>query len=88
MSSKASERIIAGLVIFVVSALLIGRFAYPILEPAAFLHEVRGIDVSHHQGQIDWDALAAHHVAFAYIKATEGETFNDPRFSRNWVGAE
>jgi len=88
MSSKTSKRIIAGLVIFVASALLIGRFAYPILEPAAFMHEVRGIDVSHHQGPIDWDALAAHHVAFAYIKATEGETFNDPRFSRNWVGAE
>lgn len=48
---------------------------------------VQGIDVSHHQGAIDWRALAKNGVAFAYIKATEGSDHIDTRFSRNWEDA-
>ena len=61
---------------------------YPLIELAVFYYDVRGVDVSHHQGPIDWEQLKADGVAFAYIKASEGETFNDPRFSRNWFAAE
>src|SRR6266404_2901336 len=32
----------------------------------------QGVDVSHFQGTIDWNAMAANGVSFAYIKATEG----------------
>lgn len=45
---------------------------------------VRGIDVSHHQGAIDWQSLPRDDVQFAYIKATEGGDFKDPRFQVNW----
>jgi lysozyme len=48
----------------------------------------RGIDVSHHQGRIDWPAVARAGVGFAYLKATEGRDFVDPRFRDNWQGAE
>lgn len=47
----------------------------------------QGVDVSAHQGRIDWDALARADVRFAYIKATEGGTFVDPRFAANWRDA-
>jgi len=57
---------------------------YPWLEPARLLHDVHGVDVSHHQGEIDWQAVAADGVAFAFIKATEGGDFVDPRFAKNW----
>lgn len=43
----------------------------------------RGIDVSHHQGDIDWTLVAGDRVEFAWIKATEGSTFTDPRFTTN-----
>lgn len=43
-----------------------------------------GVDVSWHQGAIDWRTLAADDVAFAYIKATEGADHVDPRFAFNW----
>ena len=46
-----------------------------------------GIDVSHHQGVIDWDRVARDDISFAYIKASEGATFVDPRFVENWSGA-
>ncbi len=49
---------------------------------------VRGIDVSHHQGQIDWKMLAKQDVSFAYIKATEGEDFLDEDFIQNWHAAK
>lgn len=45
---------------------------------------IQGVDVSHHQGAIDWRTLAADDVAFAYIKATEGADHVDPRFAFNW----
>lgn len=48
---------------------------------------VRGIDVSHHQGSIDWELVAADRVDFAWIKATEGTSFVDPRFAANRDGA-
>lgn len=55
----------------------VDRDAYPI----------RGVDVSHHQDAIDWTALAGADVSFAFIKATEGGDFRDPRFAENWRGA-
>ncbi|MBL8535930.1 MAG: hypothetical protein JNM59_00845 [Hyphomonadaceae bacterium] len=47
----------------------------------------QGVDVSHHQGAIDWRALAADNVAFAYIKASEGADHVDTRFAVNWEQA-
>ncbi|WP_296740690.1 GH25 family lysozyme [Mesorhizobium sp.] len=44
---------------------------------------IRGIDVSHHQGTIDWRRVAADDVAFAIIKATEGGNHVDTRFATN-----
>jgi lysozyme len=48
---------------------------------------VQGIDVSHHQGPIDWAAVRADGVDFAYIKASEGGDLRDPRFAENWSAA-
>lgn len=45
---------------------------------------VQGVDVSWHQGPIDWRTLASDDVAFAYIKATEGADHVDVRFAFNW----
>lgn len=49
--------------------------------------ELAGVDVSSHQGLIDWRALAHDDVHFAYIKATEGGDYVDPNFVQNWRGA-
>ena len=57
-------------------------------RPALRDDESYGIDVSNHQGLIDWSKVAADHVRFAYVKATEGKTFVDPYFARNWAGAQ
>jgi lysozyme len=49
--------------------------------------QIKGIDVSHHQGHIDWKNVAANGVKFAFIKASEGTTFVDSKFKTNVEGA-
>ena len=49
---------------------------------------VRGVDVSHYQGQIDWPVLASQGLQFVFIKATEGSASLDERFADNWAGAQ
>lgn len=45
------------------------------------------IDVSHHNGAIDWPAVAADGIALVFVKATQGTAFVDPAFERNRQGA-
>ncbi len=56
------------------------RFNYP---RAA----VQGIDVSHHQGNVDWKVIPKDKVTFVYIKASEGGDLRDKNFISNWNGA-
>lgn len=53
---------------------------------------IRGVDVSEHQYEVDWDQVAASGVDFAMIRVgrrgwTEGGLFEDPWFKRNIEGA-
>lgn len=48
---------------------------------------VHGIDVSNWQAAIDWPAVAAAGVRFAWCKATESMTYSDPTFFDNMRGA-
>lgn len=59
------------------------RFNYPNKKR----YPIRGIDVSHHQGPIDWEAVAHEGVSFVYIKASEGGDFRDSGFQGNWKSA-
>lgn len=49
--------------------------------------EVNGIDVSAHNGSINWLLIKADKIDFVFIKATEGKTFRDKRFRANLSGA-
>lgn len=56
-------------------------------------YEVRGIDISHYQGQIDWKKVRNAKVdkvplRFVIIKATEGEKLIDENFSDNFFRAK
>lgn len=58
------------------------RFNYPAVPDGAL-----GLDVSHHQGEINWGMLPKD-VRYVYIKATEGGDWVDKRFAENWQGAK
>jgi len=51
---------------------------------------VLGIDVSHHQGNVNWSHAWGKGARFAYIKATQSwptTLFKDPKFSQNYTGS-
>ena len=56
-------------------------------NPSQDKYPVVGVDVSNHQGEIDWDVLMKQEIDFAFIKATEGATYIDPYFKKNWEAA-
>jgi hypothetical protein len=48
---------------------------------------IRGIDVSHYQGAVNWPNLAAtHRLSFGAAKCSEGLGFVDSQFKGNWAG--
>ena len=57
-------------------------------DPSTADYPVRGLDVSHHQGEIDWPRVPGDQFSFVYIKATEGGDFRDTKFDMNWAGAQ
>ncbi len=72
--------------VLTLAALGAGALAYGAWTPWS-ARMLTGVDVSNHQGAIDWRALARTDVRFAYIKASEGEAHVDARFAENWAGA-
>lgn len=83
MKRRWAGRIGIGAIVLIVAAVAVWRFYDP-----GWRYSVRGVDVSHHQGQVDWQALAADGTVFAYIKSTEGGDWTDSRFEENWRGAD
>ena len=78
----------AAVAVAVLIVLGVGAWLYaPHWRPSEARWPLQGIDVSHHQGRIDWAALPAQGVDFAWIKATEGGDHRDRLFAANWRGA-
>ncbi len=52
-----------------------------------FRFPVAGIDVSKHNGNIDFEQVRDDDYQFVFIKASEGKTYRDEAFERNYQGA-
>lgn len=72
--------LLSGLILSAVCILMF--FQIPCRLSAVSYH-VKGIDVSHYQGNIDWDMIKDQGIQFAYIKATEGSTYTDEYYYQN-----
>jgi lysozyme len=80
--------VVAAVVVTVIAVGWWGWYRWlPGYRPALEAGERYGVDVSSHQGEVDWHRVAGDGIEFAYIKATEGADFVDERFRRNWEGA-
>lgn len=49
---------------------------------------IRGIDVSYYQQTINWAQVKSSGIQFAFIRASDGATFQDPKFQQNWTAAK
>jgi len=83
----AAYPLIAGGAAALLLALAVDQGWLLINEPSIRRYPVRGIDVSRHQGAIDWDSIRGKQLHFIYIKATEGADWRDPRYVENAQGA-
>lgn len=65
-----------------------------IQQPTVTLEEVKlpenvwGIDVSHHQNDINWELLGEQKPNFMFIKASEGVTCQDTKYLQNYSEAK
>lgn len=55
------------------------------IDPSVEEYPLRGIDVSEHQGDINWEEVGEAGKGFTFIKATEGMDHKDAYFERNWT---
>ncbi len=49
---------------------------------------ILGMDISHHQNEIEWNEIKADGVNFVYIKASQSTHFKDPKFKQNRSAAK
>ena len=72
-------------------AILIGVLLFGVVFFVRWMEANRcktcGIDVSHYQGEIDWEKVAGEDIGFVFIKASEGTDLADTLFKRHWEGA-
>ena len=64
------------------------NMSYAMKKETANAETVFGIDVSRHQGNIDWKRVSNAGARFVFMKATEGATWVDPKFYTNWHQAK
>jgi lysozyme len=83
----AALRIASWIVTGVAVTLVVAAVYFFTYRPDPGRYRIRGVDVSRHQGEIDWTEVAKNGVHFAYIKATEGGDWSDPLFAENWAEA-
>ncbi|HMG25012.1 MAG TPA: GH25 family lysozyme, partial [Kofleriaceae bacterium] len=53
----------------------------------AAVTQTLGMDVSSHQGAVNWTTARANGARFAYVKATEGTTYQNPQFAQQYNGS-
>lgn len=84
---RAARLIFTVLLLLCVLVILTATKRININQYLAAGYSVRGVDVSHYQGEIDWEHFKDQGIEFAFIKATEGSSFVDEKFAENWEGA-
>lgn len=90
MRKKRNRLILAAVITVSTAAIFLALVYFKIISLTgvwAAKYEIQGVDVSHYQGEIDWQQIQDAPVQFAFIKATEGSSHIDQRFAYNWQEA-
>mgnify|MGYP000636148212 CR=1 FL=1 len=57
-------------------------------EPIVNQKDILGVDISKYQGEVDFKQLKAAGITYIFVKASEGNTYQDPTFARNFTQAK
>jgi lysozyme len=88
MKKRIIQLLIFALLISGIMAFLFYRGYLRLNYPSRKEFPIQGIDISHHQKNIDWEKLKSEGITFVFMKATEGGDFVDPDFKSNWEKAK
>jgi GH25 family lysozyme M1 (1,4-beta-N-acetylmuramidase) len=61
--------------------------ASAVSTPSTLSASVEGVDVSSHQGNVNWSKLRSSGVRWAYAKATEGTGYSNSHFAQQYNGS-
>lgn len=78
---KINQKLSSVLIIFMISVFI---FA-PYIQATNSIY--KGIDVSHYQGNIDFDEVKNDGIEAVYIKVGEGDSYVDSKFEKNYKAA-
>lgn len=88
---KIKKYVLVITVVLILSAISLGTLFYKgllwFVYPENMGYSVKGIDVAIYQGDIDWNVISSQEIKFAFIKATEGSSYSDPKFDANIVSS-
>ncbi|NPA75476.1 MAG: SH3 domain-containing protein [Euryarchaeota archaeon] len=74
-----SAVLVFSIIIFLASASILISVPHPEVRATY----VKGVDVSHYQGTVNWTEVYQDGYRFAFVKATEGTTYVDSEFTAN-----
>jgi len=74
--------------IFSIALWRVGASRRPHVEVERKQYPVMGIDLSAHNGDVDFEKVAACGVDFVFLKASEGTSFQDTKFRHNYSEAK
>lgn len=63
---------------------IVGINTWTLLNELEASQSIYGIDVSHHNGVINWNLINSKQVHFVFCKATQGKSFKDRLFQTNF----
>jgi GH25 family lysozyme M1 (1,4-beta-N-acetylmuramidase) len=64
-----------------------GRGRTPVKRRSLAVTQTEGVDVSSHQGDVNWASLWKSGVKWAYVKATEGNYYRSTSFNQQYTGS-
>lgn len=73
--------------IFTVAINRMATIKEPHIDVERDRYPVVGIDLSAHNGDVDFEKVAAAGIKFVFLKASEGVDFRDPKFLENYQNA-
>ena len=78
----------AAALVVLLGAYLVRQYILPhSVNVDRYRYPIAGIDVSKHNGNIDFDQVRDDDYQFVFIKASEGMTYRNEAFDRNYKGA-
>lgn len=90
MSARAAALVLIAVTASAIAAVMLRRALAPSrnsVEIDRMEYPCCGIDLSAHNGDVDFRRVARHGVDFAILKATEGASWRDTTFERNYARA-